>query len=176
MHVALGLVTCLGLVLAQDEKKKDAPKEPSKEVKELLAKLDGKWVLTRVESSMGKQDIPQGVGGATFDKEKYTFTMGRMTEKGTMTFRPGKKPKELDVKITEGNDADKTQYGVYELEGDTFKMCVAMAGEPESSRPKAVAFKEESQETLFVFKRAKKEESPKKDEKKKDEPKKDSLS
>src|SRR5215207_3402205 len=167
MHVAVGLVACLGLAFGQDEKKKDAPKEPSKEVKEVLAKLDGKWVLKRVESSMGKQDLPEGVGGVVYDKGKYTFTMGPMTEKGTMTFRPGKKPKELDVKITEGNDADKSQFGVYELEGDTFKMCVAVAGEPESSRPKAVAFKEDSQETLFIFKRAKKDESPKKDEKKK---------
>jgi len=47
-----------------------------------------------------------------------------------------------------------------------------MAGEPDSNRPKALEFKEGTQETLFVFKRAKKEES-KKDEKK-DEPKKDS--
>jgi uncharacterized protein (TIGR03067 family) len=175
MHVTVGLVTCLGLVLAQEEKKKDTPPEPSKEIKELHAKLDGKWVLKRVESAMGKQDIPEGVGSAVFNKEKYTFTMGPMTEKGKMTFRLGKKPREVDIKITEGNDADKSQFGVYELESDTFKMCVAFAGEPESSRPKELAAKEGTQETLFIFKRAKKDEKEKKDEKK-DEPKKDSKS
>ena len=172
MYVAVSLLTCLGLVLGQDKDKKEETPAPSKELKELHAKLDGKWVLKRVESAMGKQDIPDGVGGAEFDKEKYTFKMGPMTEKGKMTFRLGKKPREVDVKITEGNDKDKTQYGLYELDGDTFKLCVAMAGEPESSRPKAIGYKEDTQETLFVFKRAKKEES-KKDEKK-DEPKKDS--
>jgi uncharacterized protein (TIGR03067 family) len=175
MNVAMGLLACLGLAFAQDEKKdKDAPPAPSKELKELHAKLDGKWVLKRVESSMGKQDLPEGVGSAVFDKEKYTFKMGSMTEKGTMTFRLGKKPREVDVKISEGNDKDKTQFGLYELEGDTFKLCVAMAGEPESSRPKAIGYKEETQETLFIFNRAKKDEK-KKDEKK-DEPKKDSQS
>jgi len=167
MYLAVGWLTCAGLVLAQD--KKDETPAPSKELKELHAKLDGKWVLKRVEGAMGKQDVPEGVGGAVFNKGKYTFTMGPTTEKGEMTYRPGKKPKEVDVKITEGNDKDKTQFGVYELEGDTFKMCFAMAGEPESSRPKAVAYKEDTQETLFVFKRAKKE------EKKDEPPKKDPL-
>jgi uncharacterized protein (TIGR03067 family) len=169
MHVTMGLLACLGLALGQEEKKeKDAPPAPSKDLKELHAKLDGKWVMTRVESAMGKQDIPEGVGSALFDKEKYTFTMGTMTEKGKMLYKLGKKPMEVDVKITEGNDKDKTQYGVVELDGDTFKMCVAMAGQPESSRPKAVAYKDGTDETLFVFKRAKKEETPKKDEPKKD--------
>jgi uncharacterized protein (TIGR03067 family) len=172
----MGLLS-LGLFVGQ-EKKDETPgpsKDAAKELKELHAKLDGKWVLKRVESEMGKQDVPEGVGGAAFDKEKYTFTMGSMTEKGTMTFRLGKKPREVDVKITEGNDADKKQFGVYELEGDTFKLCVAFAGEPESSRPKAIEIKEGTRETLFVFKRAKKDE-PKKDDKKKEEPKKDSSS
>src|SRR3954467_10951447 len=109
MHAAVGLLTCLGLVLAQEEKK-DAPPGPSKQLKELHAKLDGKWVLKSVESAMGKQDVPEGVGSAVFDKEKYTFKMGPMTEKGKMTFRPGKKPNEVDAKITEGNDADKSQF------------------------------------------------------------------
>jgi len=171
MHVAVSLLTCLGLVLGQEKDKKEESPAPSKELKELHAKLDGKWVLKSVESAMGKQDLPESVGGAVFDKEKYTFKMGPMTEKGTMTFRLGKKPREVDVKITEGNDKDKTQFGLYELDGDTFKLCVAMAGEPDSSRPKEIGYKEGTQETLFVFKRAKKEES-KKDEKK-DEPKKD---
>lgn len=174
MHAAVGLLACLGLAFGQDDKKKDEVKEVSKEMKELHAKLDGKWVLTRVESSMGKQDLPEGIGSAVFDKEKYTFSMGSMTEKGKMMFKLGKKPREVDIKITEGNDEGKTQLGVYELDGDTFKMCVAMAGEPESKRPKALEYKEDTQETLFIFKRMKKEESPKKDEKKKDEPKKDS--
>ena len=165
MYLAVGWLTCMGLVLTQD--KKDETPAPSKELKELHAKLEGKWVLKRIESAMGKQDVPDGVGGAVFNKEKYTFKIGPMTEKGEMTYRPGKKPNEVDVKITEGNDKDKKQFGVYELEGDTFKMCVAMPGEPESSRPKAVGYKDGTQDILFVFKRAKKDE-------KKDEPKKDS--
>lgn len=172
MYAVTALLACAGLAFAQEEKKKEEVKEISKELKELHAKLGGKWELKRVESSMGKQDVPAGIGSAVFEKEKYTFTMGPMTEKGTMTYRLGKKPHEVDVKITEGNDEGKTQYGVYELDGDTFKMCVAPAGEPASKRPKAVAFEEDSQETLFVFKRVKKTE-PKKDEKK-EEPKKDS--
>ena len=64
-------------------------------------------------------------------------------------------------------DADKMQYGVCELDGDTFRMCLAKPGEPASSRPKKVEYKEDSEENFFVFKRVKK------DEKKKDEPKKD---
>ena len=56
MHATVGLVACLGLVLGQDDKKKDAEPAPSKELKELHAKLEGKWVLKRVESAMGESE------------------------------------------------------------------------------------------------------------------------
>jgi uncharacterized protein (TIGR03067 family) len=85
------------------------------------------------------------------DGDKYTFSVeGMPDEKGTLKLDPGQKPKAVDVLITTGDDKGKTQLGVYDVEGDTLKLCFVPPG---VERPKALAAKEGSMSSLFIFKR-----------------------
>jgi len=55
---------------------------------------------------------------------------------GTVKLNVSSKPKSIDLIIAEGNDAGKTQLGVYELDGDTVSVTLAMPGE--TARPSAL--------------------------------------
>jgi uncharacterized protein (TIGR03067 family) len=65
-----------------------------------------------------------------------------------------KKPRTIDSEITEGDNKGKTILGIYELDGDTFRVCVALPGTDE--RPKEFSAKAGSGCALMVYKREKK--------------------
>jgi len=71
--------------------------------------------------------------------------------KGTISLDAGKSPKEVDTKFSEGPIAGKTSLGIYELDGDTLKSCVAEPGDP---RPKTFASRRGTRLMLVVYKRA----------------------
>lgn len=158
------LTTVLFLGADDANKKPDGKPDPAKAAEEALKKewsvLNGKWLLVKIEEENGVQEIPEGTGYVVYDNEKYRFRLGvgaqMVREEGTMKFMPGKKPKQIDVKITGGPDAGKMQYGIYEIDGDTFKFCVAKAGQDEKQRPTALKRKSGTEELLFTFKREKK--------------------
>jgi len=94
--------------------------------------LDGKWLVVSVErdgkpwaAMMGAVRVNTG--------DKYTLTPkdGKAVP-GTSKIDPTKKPKTMDMMPTEGNFKDKTLLGIYELDGDTLKICFA---EPGKDRP-----------------------------------------
>jgi uncharacterized protein (TIGR03067 family) len=63
-----------------------------------------------------------------------------------------KKPKTIDITFTEGPEKGKTIVGIYELEGDTYKVCINVNGK---ERPKEFAAKAGSGHGLEVLKREK---------------------
>ena len=69
---------------------------------------------------------------------------------GTLKLDPTKKPKTIDVAITEGERKGKTLLGIYEIEGDTFRVCHARPG---GERPADFSAEVGSGRTLIVFKR-----------------------
>ena len=83
---------------------------------------------------------------------KYTVTAGKETDKGTAKIDSSKKPKEMDVVGTDGPNKGKTFPAIYELDGDTLKVCYDLSGK---ERPKA--FKTESGTMVFLvtYKRVK---------------------
>jgi uncharacterized protein (TIGR03067 family) len=64
-----------------------------------------------------------------------------------------KTPKEIDIMDDSGTRNARTQLGIYELDGDAYKYCLAPAGKP---RPKEFTSKEGSKHSLGVSKREKK--------------------
>jgi len=85
----------------------------------------------------------------------YSISMGgKELENGTFKLDSSKKPKTIDFEIQSGNDKGKKQSGIYELEGDTFKLCLAFPGE--SDRPKELVAKADTKTIYSVFKRQKK--------------------
>ena len=53
-----------------------------------------------------------------------TFTI----QAGTHKFDPDKKPPQVDAVVTEGEDKGNTMLGIYELKGDTMKVCFDPTG------------------------------------------------
>ena len=77
----------------------------------------------------------------------------KVLAEGTVKLGPTKSPKTIDVTFTEGERKGQTARGVYEIEGDTFRVCVARAGD---ERPVELSAKAGSGRTLVVYKREKK--------------------
>jgi uncharacterized protein (TIGR03067 family) len=124
-----------------------------------VAKLQGAWVTVSLVSN-GKTLIdekdPPKKGPATtlaYEGTKWFIKVGDKTvANGVFTIDATKKPKEIDILDKTGAKNEKTQLGIYELDGDTYKYCLAPAGKP---RPKGFASKEGSGDSLGVMKREK---------------------
>jgi uncharacterized protein (TIGR03067 family) len=80
------------------------------------------------------------------------MTDPRATYRGTFTIGLGVTPKRIDMTFTGGPEAGKTVLGVYELDGDTYKVCVGLSGR---GRPEGFASEPGSGHALEVLKREK---------------------
>ena len=79
----------------------------------------------------------------TFTGDKYHQTVGgQINERGTIKLDAAKKPMTIDLIITEGSDAGKTQLGIIEATGDTLRASFGFAGAPQ--RPTDFTVKEGS--------------------------------
>jgi uncharacterized protein (TIGR03067 family) len=144
------------------------PLDAAEDAKKELEKIQGTWVAASVEFNGGKATPERAATIKVICKDdKYVQTeAGREVEKGSHKLDPSKKPKHMDITVTDGEQKGKTQLAIYELEGDTLKICVARAGEKD--RPTEFAAKSGSTHILVTLKREKKEDKKeeKKDEKK----------
>ena len=96
----------------------------------------------------------------TFEGNKFTFEFGGKSASGTFTIDPAKKPKQIDVTVTKGDDETKkyegkTSKGIYELDGDKLKW---LASEPGAEdRPEAFPKEADKAKGLYlILERAKK--------------------
>src|SRR5262245_21293093 len=98
----------------------DAPDAAKKDQE----KLQGDWTLASGERD--GQAFPEDFIKSlkrTITGDKYTVMRDdEVLAKGTYTLDPSKKPKAIDIKL---ENADQAVKGIYELEGDTFKLCYA---------------------------------------------------
>ncbi len=76
---------------------------------------------------------------------RYTVTVGDQTDAGTVKLDPDQTPKAMDVTGVEGPNAGKTFPAIYELKGDTLRICYNLGGQ---ERP--VDFKTEGGGKLFL--------------------------
>jgi len=96
----------------------------------------------------------------TFEGNKFTFEFGGKSASGTFTIDPAKKPKQIDVTVTKGDDETKkyegkTSKGIYELNGGKLKW---LASEPGAEdRPEAFPKEADKAKGLYlILERAKK--------------------
>jgi uncharacterized protein (TIGR03067 family) len=115
-------------------------------------KLQGEWTLASGQRE--GQDFPEELVKSlkrTMKDDTFTITRdGEALAKGKFKLDPTKKPKAIDISL---DTSDMSVKGIYELEGDTFKLCYAAPGE---DRPKEFVSKADSGITLAVWKRVKK--------------------
>jgi uncharacterized protein (TIGR03067 family) len=100
----------------------------SDDVKKELKKFEGTWVIESLELEGQKQpaDLLKGVKLTCKDDGTFTYVDPMGTHKGTFKVDIAKKPKQLDIHFTEGPEKGNTIKGIYEIEGDTYKVCIAM--------------------------------------------------
>jgi len=145
-RLALVLGVALLASAAADDKSDAAKKD--------LDKLQGTWTFVSMESN--GQAVPQGdpAPAITFEGNKFTVKAGdAVLQAGTQTLDPGKKPKEVDSTVTEGEGKGTTMLGIYELDGDHLKACFDTQGKKRPTEFKTAA---DSGHMLVVLKRAKK--------------------
>jgi uncharacterized protein (TIGR03067 family) len=137
------LVIAAGLLVAGDSAKENVQKE--------LEKFRGTWKFVSIENE--GQAVPKAqYEGArlTLKGDQFTFRQGADSTHGTFKVDPAKQPKTIDVTFTDGPDKGKTIVGVYELKGDTYKVCLQLKGK---ERPKEFRSQAESGHVLQVLQR-----------------------
>ncbi len=153
MKIICFVILTTGLFVAVDGPAKDSPAKGD------LEKLSGTWLTVSLVSD-GKtivdEKAPPKEGPTTklvYDGNKWMIKVGDKTvASGIFKIDATKSPKEIDVMDETGKANDKTKLGIYELNGDTYKFCLASAGKP---RPSEFASKEGSGHSLGVSKREK---------------------
>jgi uncharacterized protein (TIGR03067 family) len=123
--------------------------------KELQA-FKGTWRLSSREvdgKKFSEEEIKDVIG--TYDRSgKFSVRRGdKVIVEATAQLDPTKKPKTIDVSFTAGERKGKTVLGIYEIEGDTIRVCNARPGD---ERPEEFSAKAGSGRTLIVYKREKK--------------------
>jgi uncharacterized protein (TIGR03067 family) len=141
------LIFALAL-LAADSPADDASKKD-------LEKLQGDWVGVSYMRDGEKAD-PDDAQSLFRTIKDDTYTISRFDKqigKGTFTIDATKKPKTIDAYPGGSKDKNKVVRGIYELKGNTLKICSAAPGK---DRPTEFTSKEGSGHTLTVWEREKK--------------------
>ncbi len=149
MKARVLLCVAVGLMLAADDKKSD-------EVKKEQEKFQGAWTTVSIVRD-GETVVPEEEIKAlklTISGDKRVLKVGdEVRSEGTYKLDPSKKPKAIDITVSEGPLKGKTVVGIYEIDGDTQKICLALEG---TERPKEFTSKAGSGHLLQIFKREKK--------------------
>jgi uncharacterized protein (TIGR03067 family) len=148
--MALAMTLAVGLLLAADDPKPD-------KLKKEIAKFQGSWttvsILRNGEDAVPEEGLKQLV--LVIEGDKRIIKNGEeVVSRGTYKLDPTKKPKAIDITVAEGPLQGKTVVGIYEIDGDTQKICLALEG---TERPKVFSSKADSGHLLQVFKRATKD-------------------
>ena len=121
-----------------------------------LKAMAGTWTVEAAEAG-GKKIEPGEFKGITvkITGARYEVTVKDKLDAGTLKLDATQQPKTMDATDTEGDDVGKVVKAVYELSGDTLRVCYALEG---GERPKELATKEGSPLLMLTYKREKKAE------------------
>jgi len=115
--------------------------------------IEGTWLP--VEAELGGQKFPDEVLRTmklTMSDGKYTVKVGEQIDRGTIKLDPTTKPKAIDIIGTEGPNNGKTFLAIYELTGDTLRICYDLEGKERPTEFKTVR---DTQQFLVSYKRDK---------------------
>jgi uncharacterized protein (TIGR03067 family) len=124
-----------------------------------LQALQGTWLTTSLVTSgktlIDKNHVLPAANATklTYEGKKWILKVGdKAVATGAFAIDSTKTPKEIDVMDETGTKNGKTQLGIYTLDGDNYKYCVAPPGKP---RPTEFESKEGDGLSLIVSKREK---------------------
>jgi uncharacterized protein (TIGR03067 family) len=153
MRIALGtplctlVLTASGVFGARADDKADVEKE--------LNTFRGSWTFESVEAGGKEQPAAEFKGmTVTFEAHKFTVKKGdEVIQVGTEKLDPSRSPKTVDVTVTEGLNKGAVMLGIYEISGDTLKVCFDPEGK---KRPTEFKSAPGSQTFVNAHKRVKK--------------------
>ncbi len=124
-----------------------------------LEKIRGTWLTVSLVND-GKTLVDENVSAKQGPTTKLVYEGNTWIIKvGDKTVASGEfkidattTPKQIDIMDESGMKNDKTKLGIYELDGDTYKYCLAPAGKP---RPTELTSTAGSGHSLGVSKREK---------------------
>src|SRR5689334_3911388 len=123
MRSALVTLCCtLGLIgSSETAMRADDKADVAKEFK----KFHCVWTFASVEAGGKKAPAEEFKGlTLTFAGDKYTVKKGdEVIQGGTQKLDPSKSPKTIDVRVTGGLKKGAVMLGIYEIDGDTLKVC-----------------------------------------------------
>jgi uncharacterized protein (TIGR03067 family) len=107
-----------------------------------LQALQGEWEVVSAESNGSPPPPEMKIIGSrfAFSGNTLTFLSGK---KVSFTLDSSKRPRQIDL------GRNKQQLGIYELDGDTLKMCIG----PADDRPKEFSTKPRTDHSFFLLKR-----------------------
>jgi uncharacterized protein (TIGR03067 family) len=116
-------------------------------------KMAGTWKVD--SATLNGQDTTAGLKAVvlTIEEGKYNVDFAGMADAGTVKLDPAKKPKQMTITGTDGPSKGKTMPAIYEVEGDTLKVCYALDGKEPPAEFKSTA---ENKTLLVTYKRDKK--------------------
>jgi uncharacterized protein (TIGR03067 family) len=125
------------------------------DVEKEFKKLQGAWTFESCVA--GGKELPAAqLEGLilVFEGEKHTVKKGdEVIQVATQKLDPSKSPKTIDVTMTEGPNKGAVMLGIYEISGDTLKVCFEFEGKKRPTEFKSAAG---SQTFVNVHKRVKK--------------------
>jgi uncharacterized protein (TIGR03067 family) len=158
MLLVMVLFGSAGLLFSQAQEK-PATGEKKEQSKEDSVRIQGKWVVISAEEA--GRPIKDSIGDTfTLEKNKWTVKHDKRgdrpeedSESGTFQLDPKKTPKQIDL-TSDRAEVNGAVKGIYELDGDTLKICIGDA--PEEGRPTKFATDPKRKKlALVVLKRAK---------------------
>jgi uncharacterized protein (TIGR03067 family) len=152
MIARLGFALTAILLFTAPARVEDRIATRSEDAKKDLQHLQGTWQLESIEDSKK----------AKLDVKKRTLFVGgdivlvqegeRLIQAGTLRLVTSKSPRMIDVTVRKGEHVDNTMLGIYELKGDTLKVCFDPEGD---SRPRQFSAKADSSIFVATYKRVK---------------------
>jgi uncharacterized protein (TIGR03067 family) len=158
-RIALTLAACVLAAAAAGVG--GAPLKEDDPVKKDLALLQGTWVIVGKEY-MGKTATKEEVAKLTGEtvindgtRTEWSEDLGKkeIINEAKLKLDPNAKPKALDIIITSGLGKGETIQAIYEVTGDTLKICFAM---DDGKRPTEFAGKADGKAAFLTYKRLKK--------------------
>src|SRR5690349_19137852 len=94
-----------------------------------LELLQGVWVVSSLD--MEGRSMPAGMladARITVKEDRFTSTGMGAEYSGKIELDPLQSPRQIDMKFDAGPEAGNINRGIYELAGDTWKLCLATSG------------------------------------------------
>jgi uncharacterized protein (TIGR03067 family) len=146
LALGVGLLVVGGPLLAGGDARDEAVKKDRK-------RYEGTWqiVSLEVDGNQAAEEDARKITVTNVADGKWAIEVGgKVVARGTSEIDPMKKPKEVDLTVTEGESSGKTALGIYRFGEDTRTVCLAQPGK---DRPAEFAAPAGSGHVLAVLKR-----------------------